>query len=62
MTIIEPSGTALVASGIFPREHFIGAERDLFPSKAEWIRDRVAGFRPEENKLVTRTHNEVGYT
>ncbi|AHY48255.1 Pyridine nucleotide-disulfide oxidoreductase (plasmid) [Rubrobacter radiotolerans] len=68
VTIIEPSekhayqpGWTLVSSGVFPKEHFIRSEGELIPDKAKWLRDRVVGFLPEENKLETESGRRVGY-
>lgn len=34
---------------------------EVLPKKARWIKDRVVTFRPEENRLVTASGDEVSY-
>ncbi|MCL6437068.1 MAG: NAD(P)/FAD-dependent oxidoreductase [Rubrobacteraceae bacterium] len=68
ITVIEPSeqhmyqpGWTLVASGVFPKEHFIRKEEDYIPRGVTWIRERVEGFEPEKDQLVTESGRRVGY-
>lgn len=68
VTIIEPSGShayqpgwTLVSSGVFPKDHFLREEGDLIPDKAKWIRSRVSGFEPEQNRVVTEDGRSVPY-
>lgn len=68
VTIIEPSeshayqpGWTLVSSGVFPKDHFVRKEEDLIPDKAKWVRARVAGFEPEQNRVVTGDGRPVPY-
>lgn len=68
VTIIEPSekhayqpGWTLVASGVFGKEHFIRREADYIPKGAGWIRERVEGFEPEHNRVITESGRKVGY-
>ena len=34
---------------------------DVLPSKAQWIKDRVAEFHPQRNQLLTSSGEEIDY-
>ncbi|KAB7501478.1 Sulfide:quinone oxidoreductase, mitochondrial [Armadillidium nasatum] len=34
---------------------------EVLPKKADWIKQKVVGFKPEENKVVLEDQSEVGY-
>ena len=34
---------------------------DVLPSKAQWIKDRVVVFHPQQNQLVTASGEEIDY-
>jgi sulfide:quinone oxidoreductase len=60
VAILEPSaehyyqpGWTLVGAGVFSLDETRRAEADLIPSGVTWIRDAVAGFDPEHNRLST---------
>jgi sulfide:quinone oxidoreductase len=68
MAILEPSEThyyqplwTLVGGGIYPKEVTEKREADLIPKRAKWIKDGVAEFHPDENYVVTRSGNIIGY-
>lgn len=68
VAIIEPSTDhyyqplwTLVGAGVVPKEDSRRAERDLIPSKATWIKDRVTEFVPESNEVVLAGGERIGY-
>lgn len=68
VTIIEPSDKhyyqplwTLVGGGIVPKESTERNEADYIPSGANWIKDKVTEFNPEENYVVTSDGNKVEY-
>lgn len=59
VTIIDPSDKhyyqpiwTLVGAGVFPKEVSERQEADFIPPGAEWIRDAVKSFDPENNSLT----------
>ncbi|MCB9847534.1 MAG: NAD(P)/FAD-dependent oxidoreductase [Phycisphaeraceae bacterium] len=66
--IIEPSDKhyyqplwTLVGGGVFPREESERNEADYIPVGADWIRDRVAGFDPDNNTVTLESGRQVTY-
>ena len=66
--IIEPSEKhyyqpiwTLVGGGVFPREVSERNEADYIPPGATWIRDHVASFDPDNNKVMLANGGEVEY-
>ena len=68
IAILEPSEThcyqplwTLVGGGIYPKEVTRRREADPIPDRTSWIKDAVSEFHPEENYVVTRAGNTIGY-
>lgn len=68
VTIIEPSEKhyyqplwTLVGGGIVPKETTERAEKDYIPSGANWIKEKVTEFLPDENMVVTMSGKKIGY-
>ena len=66
--IIEPSEThyyqplwTLVGAGVFPREETERQEADYIPAGADWIKDAVATFDPDGNRVTTEGGHTIGY-
>ncbi len=68
VAIVEPSSKhyyqplwTLVGAGVFPKEQSERAESAFIPQGADWIREHVAEFHPEQNYIVTREGRRIGY-
>lgn len=68
VAILEPSDKhyyqplwTLVGGGVFPREESQRNEADLIPPGATWIRDAVASFEPEQNRVKTTGGQTLTY-
>jgi sulfide:quinone oxidoreductase len=68
ITVIEPSAKhyyqplwTLVGAGVFPKGASEREEADFIPRGATWVRDAVAGFRPDEDLVTTRDGKAIGY-
>lgn len=68
VTIVEPSDKhyyqplwTLVGGGVFPKEETQRDEADYIPDGAEWIRDAVATFDPENHAVVLKGGDRVTY-
>ena len=68
VAIVEPSTKhyyqplwTLVGAGVFPKELSERAESAFIPQGADWIREHVAEFHPDENSIVTREGRRIGY-
>ncbi len=68
VTIIEPSEKhyyqplwTLVGGGIFPREESERNEVDYIPEGADWVKDYVESFDPDNNAVRTRGGQSIGY-
>ena len=68
VAILEPCsdhyyqpGWTLVGAGVFSFEETRRAEGDLIPAGVHWIRDAVAGFDPEHNRLSTAAGATLSY-
>jgi len=66
--IIEPSEKhyyqplwTLIGAGVFGREESERNEADFIPAGAEWIRDAVASFDPDQNAVTLRGGRRVTY-
>ena len=51
----------LVGAGVFPKEQSERAESAFIPAGADWIREHVAEFHPDQNYIVTRQGRRIGY-
>lgn len=68
VAIVEPSEQhfyqplwTLVGGGVFAKEVTLRAEASLIPKGATWVRDAVAEFRPDDDLVVTRAGERIGY-
>jgi sulfide:quinone oxidoreductase len=68
VAILEPSTKhyyqplwTLVGAGVFPKEQSEREESAFIPQGADWIREHVAEFHPEQNYIVTRQGRTIGY-
>lgn len=68
VAILEPSTKhyyqpiwTLVGGGVFPKEVSEREEADYIPAGVTWIRDAVASFEPEANKVTTRAGQTYTY-
>ena len=68
VTIFDPSEThyyqpawTLVGAGIYDVKDTIKKEADYIPKGATWIKDAVAEFFPDDNKLVTKNGEAYEY-
>lgn len=68
LTIVEPSEKhyyqplwTLVGAGVFPKEASEREEAGFIPSGATWVRDAVAEFLPDEDRVLTRDGRSIGY-
>ncbi|MBV6442331.1 MAG: NAD(P)/FAD-dependent oxidoreductase [Haliscomenobacteraceae bacterium CHB4] len=66
--IIEPSDKhyyqpawTLVGGGSYDITDTVRNEADFIPKGAEWIKDAVATFQPEQNTVTTRDGKTIGY-
>lgn len=68
VAIIEPSEShdyqplwTLVGGGVVPKEKTRRRQIDVLPGRATWIRQAVASFEPEENRLTLDDGRRVSY-
>jgi len=68
VAIVEPSTKhyyqplwTLVGAGVFPKEQSERAESAFIPEGADWIREHVVEFHPDENYIITREGRRIGY-
>jgi sulfide:quinone oxidoreductase len=68
IAILEPSDAhyyqplwTLVGAGVVRKEVTRRDERALIPKGVTWIRDSVARFEPERNRVTTGRGDEIGY-
>jgi NADH dehydrogenase FAD-containing subunit len=40
---------------------YLDFRKDVLPRKAEWIKQSVVGFNPDESKLTTSEGDEISY-
>jgi sulfide:quinone oxidoreductase len=68
VAVIEPSDRhyyqplwTLVGGGVFPKEASVRSEASVMPRRANWIRDAVNTFHPEQNYVLTHGGRKVSY-
>lgn len=68
LAIIEPSDKhyyqpawTLVGGGAYNINDTVRNEADYIPKGAQWIKDAVTAFQPDENTLSTATGQRIGY-
>ncbi len=68
ITIIAPNETHLyqpgqvfMAAGLYTLDDISKENRDFIPEDVNWIKDEVASFDPDNNKVTTRAGVEVPY-
>lgn len=54
-------GFTLISAGVKPENYVISATGDYLPVGVEWLKEGVAEFDPEGNKLVTDTGRSLSY-
>ena len=68
VSLIEPSdmhyyqpGWTFVGAGIFKKEKTARSTQSIMPKGVNWIQDKVTGFSPDQNVVLTEKNGEVGY-
>ena len=68
ITIIAPNeihiyqpGQIFMAAGLYAHDDVIRPNKEFISDDVNWIKDEVATFDPDNNKVVTRSGKEVGY-
>ena len=68
ITIIAPNETHLyqpgqvfMAAGLYTQDDIVKPNRDFIPDDVKWIKDEVASFDPDNNKVTTRGGEQVAY-
>lgn len=68
ITIIEPSelhlyqpGQVFIGAGLYEFDDIVKENKDFIPDDVTWIKDKVATFDPDNNKVVTLAGEEVVY-
>ncbi len=68
ITIIAPNETHLyqpgqvfMAAGLYTIDDIVKENKDFIPDDVNWIKDEVASFDPDNNKVTTRAGEEVAY-
>jgi len=51
----------LVGAGVFPKEETMRDEADYIPDGATWVKDYVASFDPDNNKVTTQGGETIEY-
>lgn len=66
--IIEPSDKhyyqpawSLVGGGVFDIRRTVRNEVDVIPKNAEWVKDAVISFQPQENSLTCKSGQTISY-
>lgn len=54
-------GFTLVSSGVKPQDYVVSATAEYMPAGVEWLKEEVAEFDPEGNKVVTNTGRNLAY-
>jgi len=54
-------GFTLIGAGVKPRQYVVSATADYLPAGVQWIPERVAGFDPDGNRVVTEAGRAVAY-
>ena len=68
ITIIAPNeihlyqpGQVFMAAGLYTIDDIKKENKDFIPDDVNWIKDEVASFDPDNNKVTTRAGEEVAY-
>ncbi len=68
ITLIAPNevhlyqpGQIFMAAGLYTQEDIVKPNSDFIPDDVKWIKDEVAHFDPDNNKVTTRGGEEVAY-
>ncbi|NOR54786.1 MAG: twin-arginine translocation signal domain-containing protein [Sulfurovum sp.] len=68
ITIISPNeihlyqpGQVFMAAGLYTIDDVVKDNKDFIADDVNWIKDEVATFDPDNNKVITRTGEEVSY-
>jgi len=68
ITIIAPNeihlyqpGQVFMAAGLYTIDDIKKDNKDFIPDDVNWIKDEVASFDPDNNKVTTRAGEEVAY-
>lgn len=68
VTVVEPNEKhyyqpmwTLVGGGIFPKEKSERNQADYMPRGANWVKDFVESFDPDNNSIKTRGGQTIGY-
>ncbi|PHS35552.1 MAG: pyridine nucleotide-disulfide oxidoreductase [Sulfurovum sp.] len=68
ITIIAPNeihlyqpGQVFMAAGLYTIDDIVKDNKDFIADDVTWIKDEVASFDPDNNKVVTRAGKEVSY-
>ena len=68
ITIIAPNekhlyqpGQVFMAAGLYTFDDIVKDNKDFIPDDVNWIKDEVASFDPDNNKVTTRAGKEVPY-
>jgi sulfide:quinone oxidoreductase len=68
ITIIAPNekhlyqpGQAFIAAGLYTFDDIVKDNKDFIADDVTWIKDEVASFDPDNNKVTTRAGEEVSY-
>ena len=68
ITIIAPNeihlyqpGQVFMAAGLYTQDDIVKPNRDFIPDDVKWIKDEVATFDPDNNKVTTRAGDVVEY-
>ncbi|WP_345985485.1 FAD/NAD(P)-binding oxidoreductase [Sulfurimonas sp. HSL-1656] len=68
ITIIAPNevhlyqpGQIFMAAGLYTHEDIVKPNSDFIPDDVTWIKDEVAVFDPDNNRVTTRGGEEVAY-
>jgi len=68
ISLVEPSEThyyqpafTLVGAGAFKFDHTQRPEAQLIPAHVEWVKERVTGFEPEQNRVKLSSGSTLAY-
>lgn len=68
ITIIAPNekhiyqpGQVFIAAGLYTFDDIVKDNKDFIPDDVRWIKDEVASFDPDNNKVTTRAGEEIDY-
>jgi sulfide:quinone oxidoreductase len=68
ITVIAPNekhlyqpGQVFMAAGLYTIDDIVKENKDFIPDDVTWIKDEVASFDPDNNKVTTRAGQEVPY-